>query len=60
MHNNDQKTIFRLYKLSIKFGPYAQVFEDNNPTNINKARTTGAIALNPTGNEQGGYLFMSL
>ena len=23
-------------------------------------RTTGAIALRPTGNEQGGYIFMSL
>ena len=45
-------------KMSIEFGAYAQVFEDNNPTNTNKARTTGAIALNLTGNEQGGYFYV--
>ena len=46
--------------MRIMFGSYAQVFEDNDPTNTNKNRTTGAIALNPTGNAQGGYYFMSL
>ena len=46
--------------LKIEFGAYAQVFEDNDPTNTVKARTTGAIALTPTGNAQGGYYFMSL
>jgi len=38
-------------KLLIEFRAYTQVFEDNNATNTNKARTTVAIALNPTGNE---------
>jgi hypothetical protein len=46
--------------LKIEFGAYTQVFEDNDPTNITKARTTGAIALTPTGNAQGGYFFLSL
>jgi hypothetical protein len=36
--------------MRIKFGAYTQVFENNNPTFTAKARTTGAIALNPTGN----------
>jgi hypothetical protein len=44
----------------IEFGTYTQVFESNDPTNTTKARTTGAIALTPTGNAQGGYYFMSL
>ena len=35
-------------------------FEDNNITNTNRSRTTGAIALNPTGNAQGDFYFMSL
>jgi hypothetical protein len=35
-------------------------FEDNDPTNTQKARTTPAIALTPTGNAQGGYFFLSL
>jgi hypothetical protein len=48
------------HHLRIEFGSYAQVFEANNPTNTNKARTTGAIALHPTGNTQGGFYFMSL
>jgi len=46
--------------MKIEFGMYAQVFEDNDPTNTNTSWTTGAIALNPTGNEQGDYYFMSL
>jgi hypothetical protein len=46
--------------LRIEFGAYAQVFESNGPTNTVKNRTTGAIALTPTGNAQGGYYFMSL
>ena len=35
--------------LRVEFGAYAQVFEANDPTNTVKARTTGAIALTPTG-----------
>jgi len=46
--------------VKIEFGSYAQVFESNDPTNTVKARTTGAIALTPTGNAQGGYNFLSL
>jgi hypothetical protein len=38
--------------LKIKFGSYAQVFEENTPTNTPITRTTGAIALTPTGNVQ--------
>ena len=44
----------------IELGAYAHVFEDNEPTNINQTRSTGAIALTPTGNAQGGYFFLSL
>jgi hypothetical protein len=47
-------------QMSIEFGAYAQVFEDNEPTNTNKARTVGAIALTATGNANGDYYFMSL
>jgi hypothetical protein len=43
--------------MKIEFGAYAQVFESNEPTNTVKARTTGAIALTPTGNTQEGYNF---
>ena len=46
--------------MKIEFGAYAQVFEANEPTNTVKARTTGAIALTPTGNAQGGFYFLSL
>jgi hypothetical protein len=46
--------------MKIEFGAYAQVFEDNDPTNTVRTRTTGAIALTPTGNAQGGYYFLSL
>jgi hypothetical protein len=34
--------------------------EAYDPTNTNKTRAIGAIALTPTGNAQGGYFFMSL
>ena len=46
--------------LSSKLGSYVQVFKQNDPTNMTKECTTGAITLNPTGNAQGGYFFMSL
>lgn len=46
--------------LRLEFGSYAMVFEDNDPSNTTKARTTGAIALTHTGNRQGDYHFMSL
>jgi hypothetical protein len=50
-------------KLRVEFGSHVQVFEDNEPrpgTNSTATRTTGAIALNPTGDAQGDYYFMSL
>ena len=46
--------------LSLEFGTYVQVFEDNDPTNTPRARSLGAIALDPTGNAQGDYNFLSL
>ena len=46
--------------LKLELGQYVQVFEDNDPSNTNKTRTTGAIALNPSDNAQGGYTFLSL
>ena len=46
--------------LKLEFGSYMQVFECNDPTNTTKQRTTEAITLNPTGNAQGGYYFLSL
>ncbi len=42
----------------LEFGAYVQTHEDHD--NTMQARTTGAIALRPTGNSQGGYYFMSL
>jgi hypothetical protein len=42
----------------LQFGEYAQVHESHD--NTMSTRTTGAIALRPTGNIQGGYYFMSL
>jgi hypothetical protein len=44
----------------IEFGAYALVLEDNNPTITMRTRATGAIALTPTGNAQGGHCFMPL
>jgi hypothetical protein len=47
--------------LRIEFGAYAQVFEDNAPSDTpNRARSLGAIALTATGNAQGDQFFMSL
>jgi Reverse transcriptase (RNA-dependent DNA polymerase) len=40
------------------FGTYVQTHEEHD--NGMGSRTTGAIALRPTGNSQGGYFFMSL
>ena len=44
----------------LAFGAYAQVHEENLPTNSQQARTLGAICLGPSGNLQGGYKFMNL
>jgi hypothetical protein len=42
----------------LEFGAYTQTHEVHD--NSMSERTTGAIALRPTGNQQGGYFFMSL
>jgi hypothetical protein len=42
----------------IEFGAYAQTHEEH--SNDMEARTTGAICLGPSGNDQGGHYFMSL
>jgi hypothetical protein len=42
----------------LEFGSYVQTHEQHD--NSMAPRTTGAIALRPTGNAQGGYYFMSL
>ena len=42
----------------VQFGEYAQVHESHDNSML--TRTTGAIALRPTGNIQGGNFFMSL
>jgi len=42
----------------LEFGEYAQVHEEHDNSMV--SRTTGAIALRPTGNAQGGYFFLSL
>jgi hypothetical protein len=46
--------------MRLEFGTYVQVYEDKAPTNTPRSRSLGAIALNPTGNAQGSYHFMSL
>jgi hypothetical protein len=46
-------------QMTLDFGTYVQVYEDNKPTNSTMPRSTGAIALNPTGNILGDH-FLSL
>jgi hypothetical protein len=48
------------HDLKIEFGSYAHVFEARDPTNTNKTRSRGVVALNTPGNAQGGYFLMSL
>lgn len=62
--NMSPRTIMTGYKLDgckhgcLSFGTYVQTHEKTDSTL--KARTTGAIALRPSGNAQGGYYFLSL
>jgi hypothetical protein len=42
----------------LEFGTYVQTHEEHDNSML--PRTTGAIALRPTGNDQGGYYFLSL
>jgi hypothetical protein len=44
--------------LKLEFGQYVQVYDGT--SNDTKSRTLGTIALNPTGNSNGNYYFMSL
>ena len=44
----------------VPVGSYCEVHDDPRITNTELARTTPAIALNPTGNTQGSVLFLSL
>ena len=44
----------------VTFGAYCQVNDEPRRLNSSVARATGAIALGPSGNLQGGYHFMSL
>jgi len=43
---------------ALQFGTYVQVHEPHNNSLLH--RTTGALALRPSGNMQGGFYFMSL
>jgi Reverse transcriptase (RNA-dependent DNA polymerase) len=47
-----------LKRCRLEFGSYVQVHEEHDNTLV--ARTTGALALRPTGNAQGGHYFYSL
>ena len=42
----------------LEFGTYVQTHEEHD--NSMASRTTGALAMRPTGNDQGGYYFFSL
>ena len=44
----------------VPIGAYCEVHNENHPSNTELARTSRAIALNPTGNLQGSYHFLSL
>ena len=46
--------------LSLQFGQYCQVHEEDPPCNSQAPRTRGAICMGPSGNQQGGFKFMSL
>jgi hypothetical protein len=63
-HNLSPRTIVTGFQIDynkhcvLQFGSYVQTHEEHDNTML--SRTTGAIALRPTGNIQGGYYFMSL
>jgi hypothetical protein len=46
--------------LCLQLGEYCQVHEQDAPRNSMAARTQGAICMGPSGNQQGGFKFMSL
>ena len=46
--------------LSLKYGDYCQVHENDTPRNSQKARSQGAICLGPTWDQEGNYRFFTL
>ena len=54
------KTLDYKKHLSLSFGQYCQVHEEETPRNNQIARTKGAISLGPSGNSQGEHKFMAL
>ena len=44
----------------LEFGSYCEVHNDPHPSNTMAERTTSAIALYPSNNQQGGYYFMNV
>ena len=46
--------------LSLLFGQYCQVHEEETPRNSQIAQTKGLISLGPSGNSQGSHKFMAL
>jgi len=46
--------------MKARFGAYCEVAEHADITNTQKARTTPAVCLGPTGNMQGTYKFFNL
>ena len=44
----------------LTFGEYVEVYNVNNVTNTNEERTISVVALDPSGNLQGGWMFFSL
>jgi Reverse transcriptase (RNA-dependent DNA polymerase) len=46
--------------LALQFGEYCQVHEETEPRSGESPRTKAAICLGPSGNQQGGFKFMTL
>jgi hypothetical protein len=46
--------------MSLEFGTYVHIFNDNTPSNTMASRTTPAIALNSVVNSKGDYYFLNL
>jgi hypothetical protein len=45
---------------SLQVGQYCVVHEEDTPHSSQHPRTKGAILLGPSGNLQGGYMFMAM
>ena len=46
--------------LSMPFGQYCQIYEEDTPRNSTRPCTRGAICMGPGGNKQGGFNFITL